>query len=215
MRRVATMWMLICGLMVMVGCTDKEEPVDGSAAEDTQTQSPPERVSPLEMLPKEQDEPADESASAAPVQASVQNAVHRIAGRSAFPEAGESVTQPIPAKKLSEENQFLAPIDESAIPDVVPWTEAKKYIGYEITAEGTIVDIGQSRDGKVNFLNFDKDWRDKFYMVVFDDLAKTLPNSVADTFRGKTVRVKGMVENHRGRPQIKILSMDQVQFVGE
>lgn len=214
MRRVATRWILIGGLLVMAGCPGKDQPGDGPAAEDTQTQSPPEQVSPLEMLPKERDKPADEAASAAPIQAPVKNAVHQIAGRSAFPEAGESVTQLIPAKKLSEIDQFLEPIDESAIPNVVPWTEAKRYIDYEITVEGTIVDIGQSSDGKVNFLNFDKDWRDKFYMVVFDDLAKTLPNSVADTFRGKTVRVKGMVEDHRGRPQIKILSMDQVQFVG-
>jgi len=51
--------------------------------------------------------------------------------------------------------------------------------------------------------------------VVFDDLAKTLDKRVDATFRGKTLRVTGEVDNHRGRPQIKILSMDQVQFVGE
>jgi DNA/RNA endonuclease YhcR with UshA esterase domain len=77
------------------------------------------------------------------------------------------------------------------------------------------VDIGRTSDGKVNFLNFHKEWRGKFYMVIFSDLAKKLPKSVEQTFLNKTVRVKGKVEEHRGRPQIKILSMDQVKFVGE
>lgn len=138
-----------------------------------------------------------------------------IAGRSAFPEVGESIDRPMPAIRLSDESQFYEPIDPASIPDVVPWEQAKRYVGYEITVAGTIVDTGQSRDGKVHFLNFHHDWRSKFYMVIFDDLAKTLDQSVDETFRGKTLRVTGEVDTHRGRPQIKILSMDQVIFVGE
>jgi hypothetical protein len=213
------MWMVLAGLFLMVGCPGKDEPVDEPTDE---TPAEPEVVSPLEMLPEDRDEPGEPTEQAEPVtgsaaviDVSARNAVHRHAGRSAFPEAGESVTQLIAAKKLSEEDQFAEPIDASDIPDVVPWTEAHKYVGHKITVEGKIVDIGQSRDGKVNFLNFHKEWRGKFYMVVFDDLAKTLPKSVDATFRGKTLRVTGEVEDHRGRPQIKILSMDQVEFVGE
>ena len=141
------------------------------------------------------------------------NAIHPIAKRSAFPEADETIDQPIPAKRLSDDDPFSVEVDPATIPEVVPWTEAHKYVGYEITVEGKIVGTGQSSDGKVNFLNFHREWRGKFYMVLFDDLAKTLDKSVSDTFLNKTLRVKGMVEEHRGRPQIKILSMDQVQFV--
>ena len=212
MRRVATISMVLLGMLVLAGCPGKDEPAENPAGEPAADPVEPEVVSPLEMLPNEDDDAAGASAD---WQASTRNAVHPIAGRSAFPEADESVTQLIPAKKLSEEDQFASPIDASDIPDIVPWEEAHKYVGHEITVEGKIVDIGQSRDGKVNFLNFHKEWRGKFYMVLFDDLAKTLPESVAATFKGKTLRVKGEVEDHRGRPQIKILSMDQVEFVGE
>lgn len=141
------------------------------------------------------------------------NAKPRLAKRSVFPEKGESFDQLIPAKVLSDEDQFIEPVDPKDIPDVVAWDQAHKYVGYEITVEGTIVNLGQSRDGKVNFLNFHEEWRGKFYMVIFDDLAKTIDGGVTAKFKGKTVRVKGKVEEHKGRPQIKIESMDQVTFV--
>lgn len=211
MQRIVFL-MMAAWLVVLVGCGGGEEPPAVETADEPATQpAPPEVVSPLELLPGEED---DISETFAPTVPAV-NAVHRIAGRSAFPEADESISQLIPAKKLSEEDQFREPIDEADIPDVVPWTEANRYVGYEITVEGKIIDIGQSRDGKVNFLNFHQNWRDKFYLVMFGDLAKTLDKPVEQIFLGKTLRVTGEVENHRGRPQIKILSMDQVEFVGE
>lgn len=143
------------------------------------------------------------------------NARHAIAKRSAFPEADEKVTKMIEAKRLSDIDPFNPPIDPKDIPAIVPWQQAGQYLGYEITVEGRVVDLGQSRNGSVNFINFHRDWRGKFYMVMFDDLAKTLEGGVEKTFKGKLVRVKGIVEDHRGRPQIKIGSMDQVTFVQE
>lgn len=132
-----------------------------------------------------------------------------------FPDIDERVTRPYPAVRLSNHDTFAKDIDPDNIPDVVPWTEAGDYVGHEITVEGRIVNLGQSRDGNVNFLNFDPDWRGKFYMVVFNDLAETLEGGVEGTFLNKLVRVTGEVEDHRGRPQIQITSMDQVEFVDE
>ncbi|MEM9415190.1 MAG: hypothetical protein AAGA29_06920 [Planctomycetota bacterium] len=137
------------------------------------------------------------------------------AGRSPFPEEGERLRTPIAAPRLSDHDPFEIIIDPEAIPDIVPWEQAGGYLGHEIIVEGRIVNIGQTRSGDIFFLNFHREWRGKFYMVIFDDLADTLEQSVADTFEGKLVRVQGLVEPHRGRPQIKIMSMDQVEFVEE
>lgn len=210
MRQIV-MHLMMVGLLLQVGCDNVEQHSDSPRSSNSDATTLPTEVSPLEMMSNKPDEPAVDFAFTIPTS----NVAHPIAGRSAFPEPGEDLRQLITPKKLSEADQFAEPIDPDDIPDVVPWTEAGKYVGYEITVQGQIVDTGQSRDGKVNFLNFHKDWRGKFYMVVFDDLAKTLDKSVEQTFMNKTLRVKGMVEDHRGRPQIKILSMDQVQFVGE
>ena len=158
------------------------------------------------QTPQEAQEPQGQSDFVDPGE----NWKHPIAGRSPFPEADEKFDRPIPAKRLSDEDQFAKPVDAENIPDVVPWDQASRYVGHEITVEGRIVHLGKS--GKVNFLNFDKDWRGKFYVVIFDDLATTLDAGVEETFKGKLIRVKGVVENFRGKPQMKISSMDQVEF---
>ncbi|MFI4860075.1 MAG: hypothetical protein ACIAXF_05270 [Phycisphaerales bacterium JB063] len=137
----------------------------------------------------------------------------RTLDRSPFPEEGEDFRGPIAAPRLSDQDPFQNVVDPEDIPDVVPWEEAGQYLGYEITVEGRIVDIGQTRNADIFFLNFHVQWQGKFYMVIFDDLADTLDQSVEETFKGKLVQVQGLVEDHRGRPQIRILSMDQVTFV--
>ncbi len=143
------------------------------------------------------------------------NAIDPIAKRSAFPEANESIDKPLAVKRLSDEDQFAPAIDPADIPAIVAWDQAGKYVGNIITVEGRIVSVGKSNDGKVNFLNFHQDYRGKFYLVVFDDLAKTLDKPVAELFKDQLIRVKGKVETHRGSPQIKVESMDQVEFVDQ
>lgn len=143
------------------------------------------------------------------------SAKHDIAGRSAFPAVGETLDKPIAYKRLSNEEQFAPAIDPADIPAVVPWDQASRYVGYEITVEGRIVSVGRSNDGQVHFLNFHQDWRGKFYMVLFDDLAGTLNQPVEQTFKGRLIRVRGKVETYRGRPQVRILSMGQVRFIDE
>ena len=137
--------------------------------------------------------------------------VERHAQRSPFPTPGETINDPIAPTRLTDANPFAPAVDPADIPAIVPWTQAAQYVGHTITVQGVIVRVGKS--GKTNFLNFAQDYRGKFYMVLFDDLATTLPDSVQDTFEGKTLRVHGLVEDHRGTPQLKITSMDQVEFV--
>lgn len=229
MQRILARWMLAGLILVLVGCGGSDLPEPETDGQTEAASDKPAVVPPLELLPEEQEgqdgpgetpeqdepEPAEEPepASSVEIDTSVANAVHRRAGRSAFPDQDETIDRAIAPKRLSDEDQFASAIDEDDIPDVVPWDEAKKYVGYEITVEGKIVLANSINEGTVNFLNFHREWRGKFYMVIFDDLAKTLPKSVKATFEGKTVRVTGEVENHRGRPQIRILSMDQVEFV--
>jgi len=147
------------------------------------------------------------------VDADAPSAEHGIAGRSAFPAVGETLDKPIVYTRLSDIEQFALPIDPADIPAVVKWQDASKYVGHTITAQGRVVSIGRSGDGRIHFLNFHENWRGKFYMVVFDDLAQTLDQPVEQLFKGKIIRVNAEVTTHNGRPQIRIESMDQVRFI--
>lgn len=230
--------MLATGAM---GCGDSNKPADppapgkGAVVEDeppvvpngfgeSEPQTPPDieiidpvdPVAPAEPEGQDEDEPGAQAPSAVPEPAALITEpavywVERHAQRSPFPAPGETITDPIAPTRLTDANPFAPPIEPEDIPAIVPWTEAAQYLGHNITVEGVIVRVGES--GSINFLNFAQDYRGKFYMVLFDDLADTLPGSVQETFEGKTVRVRGLVEPHRGTPQLKITSMDQVEFV--
>ena len=50
-------------------------------------------------------------------------------------------------------------------------------------------------------------------MVVFKDKFDLFGGKPEVYFKGKTVRVKGKVEEHKGRPQMKIRSKDQVTVI--
>lgn len=183
-------WAAVSTLLVLVGCS-------APAA-----QSPPGAGTPEEPTPSV-------SRSDGRV------ALYRGERRLPYPEQDERIEGHLPPLRLADRDTFENPIDPADIPETVPWEEAAQYLGHTITVQGRIVNIGQTRSGSVFFLNFDPDWRGKFYLVVFDDLADTLEVGVEGTFLGKLVRVRGLVEPHNRRPQIKILSMEQVEFVPE
>ena len=74
-------------------------------------------------------------------------------------------------------------------PRVVDWSAASEHLGERVTVTGTIVDTHNS--GRVVFLNYDRDWRGKFRLVVFPDAWPQFPEPPEDLFRDKGVRVTG------------------------
>lgn len=155
------------------------------------------------------------------------------AGRSPIPQPGETFEQPLPAPLLFR----LSPIAPDRLPSrhpdsgvggaeadvdtarvaprpVVPWDEARDYVGQTIVAEGEIVDT--NRIGKLTFLNFHVDWRDRFYLVVFRDAYAGVPGGKPEEhYLHKTIRVTGRVDLHKGRPQLKVYDADQIEVVAE
>jgi endonuclease/exonuclease/phosphatase family metal-dependent hydrolase len=101
------------------------------------------------------------------------------------------------------------PVQEPA-PVVVRWQDAGEHVGERVTVTGTIVDTHNS--GRVVFLNYHRQWRGKFRLVVFPDAWPQFPEPPEDLFRGKEVRVSGMVEEYQGAPQIVIESVAQVRW---
>lgn len=148
--------------------------------------------------------------------------------RSPLPQEGEDFSTPLPARLLitpvesaqpaaaAEKDKAAAPAEKDkaepapAEGDAVSWEDAGKHIGKTVTVTGKIV--ATRKLPTICFLNFTKEQGggDKFYLVVFKDEFGDYEGGPDKFFLNKTVKVKGLVENHNGRPQLKIKKKEQV-----
>ena len=136
------------------------------------------------------------------------------AGRSPLVQPGETVLTPLAAPRLQAEKDLGGGGPPEA---VVRWNEARQYVGKVVTVEGKIVKTGAFRSrkgGQIYFLNFVEQWRDEFYVVIFDQALGTWPRTPDEYFVGATIRVTGTVTLHRQvRPQIAVRRADQIEIV--
>lgn len=140
--------------------------------------------------------------------------------RPPYPERGENLDKPIPPRNLAEGDKDKAGESapkpkESQASDgqVIPWHEAHNHMGKKITVEGTVVVTRNT--GKVCFLNFAKDWRGKFYVILFEDVLNSWPEAPEKYFMNKKIHVTGMVREHKGSPQIQVKEAGQIKLVEE
>lgn len=95
--------------------------------------------------------------------------------------------------------------------DVISWLDAAKYYGQIRTVEGKIV--ASNSTGKVCFLNFHKDWRRYFTAVIFASDFNKFPAHPEEYYLNRTVRVKGLIKEYRGKPEIILKSPSQIEIV--
>jgi len=96
-------------------------------------------------------------------------------------------------------------------PTVVSWRDAAQYYGQTVTIEGTVVNTYNS--GKVVFLNFDEDYKSTFTVVIFPDDWPKFPEPPEELFLDKKVRVKGLVKEYQGAPEIIVEEPEQIEVV--
>lgn len=121
------------------------------------------------------------------------------AGRSPIPNVGEEIAKPLPFVWLEKPT---AQVSTDTPGDVLPWYEAERHVGKTITIEGTIVNA--SNTGSVCFLNFDPNWREHFYVIIFADAFPMLPDKPELFYMDKKIRVTGRVYTRAGRAQMRI-----------
>ncbi len=135
------------------------------------------------------------------------------AGRSPIPQPGETFDKPLPARILAEKSEAKPIAPPPGEGEIIPWDQAKLHMGRTITIEGKVV--ATSRLASICFLNFthEQGGGPSFYLVIFKDQYETWGGKPDEHFRDKTIRVTGKVEDHQGRPQMKILAKEQVLSV--
>lgn len=89
----------------------------------------------------------------------------------------------------------------------IPTNEAKNWIGKFTTVTGIVSEIHVTRRGTV-MLDMDGHFPNEQFTAVW--LAPDAPVAALQTFSGKTILVKGTVQEYRGRPEIVLTSMSQI-----
>ncbi|MCD6310688.1 MAG: hypothetical protein J7M18_08220, partial [Candidatus Eremiobacteraeota bacterium] len=96
-------------------------------------------------------------------------------------------------------------------PEMIAQFEGKK-----VKVEGIIVDTHIAKSGKVRFLNFSRDWRKAFTVVIFTTNLEEFTDKVGEPARyylGKRVIVTGKVKIYKGRPEIIVKSPEQIKVM--
>ena len=92
--------------------------------------------------------------------------------------------------------------------------EAKNYIGQEKIVEGKIVDSNKTKTNTV-FLNFSKLYPNQcFTAVIFSGNLKNFQENPQNYYKDKTVRVRGLIKNYQGKPEIILNNQNQIE-IGE
>jgi micrococcal nuclease len=118
-------------------------------------------------------------------------------------------------KRLDEDLDRLVqayPAEPQPPPKPVSWKEAEAKVGERVAAEGEIVAAYNS--GKACFLNFHEDFRRHLSVVIFASDLPRFPREPEAFYKGKRLRVTGVVQMHEGRPEIVVEDPKQVEVVG-
>lgn len=100
---------------------------------------------------------------------------------------------------------------EKAKLEIISWRDAAKYYGETKTVEGKIV--ASNNTGKVCFLNFHKNWRKYFTAVIFSSDFDKFPPNPEDYYLKRRVRVKGLIKEYKGKPEIILKSPSQIEII--
>jgi hypothetical protein len=121
------------------------------------------------------------------------------------------ITQPMTQTSVSSAiaQKWLNPSD----PSVISWTDASKYVGKTKTVEGTIVRTFRSSTNTI-FLNFHDPYQGYFCGVIFASDLSSFQFKPEDFYRGKEVRISGLIKLYQGSPEIIVENPSQIEVAG-
>ena len=94
---------------------------------------------------------------------------------------------------------------------IISHKDARKYFYQELTVELTVNNTYNS--GRVIWLMPDDDQDNNFKVVIFPSDWDKFPEVPDELYKGKTIRVHGLIEKYRGWPEIIVKRPEQIEVV--
>ena len=95
--------------------------------------------------------------------------------------------------------------------DAISWQEAAAFVGQHKTVEGVV--LLTKCTPQACFLNFHPDWQNSFSAVVFASDFSNFPADIEGQYKGKRIRVSGLIEEYEGRPEIVVDHPGQITIL--
>jgi hypothetical protein len=89
-------------------------------------------------------------------------------------------------------------------------SEAAQYVGKNVEVRGTVAAVYTSRKGNT-FLDFGGKYPRQTFTGYIPAGSELAGDSWTASLEGKTIAITGTVELYRGKPEIKVLSKDQIK----
>jgi len=84
----------------------------------------------------------------------------------------------------------------------ISWEEANQHVNERILVEGKIVRT--HRTATLLYLNFHTNWKRYLTLVIHEKDLPLFPKNPENHFKGKTVRARGEIVQHKGRLEMTI-----------
>lgn len=94
---------------------------------------------------------------------------------------------------------------------VISWKEAGNYYNQSVWVRGTVVAAHNS--SRVCFLNFHRNWRRYFTVVIFASDFHRFPEPPEKLYLNREVRVYGRIREYQGKPEIIVERPEQIEII--
>jgi DNA/RNA endonuclease YhcR with UshA esterase domain len=103
------------------------------------------------------------------------------------------------------------PEKQAAAAREISWEEAADYYGQTVWVRGKVV--AANNTGKACFLNFHRNWKRYFTVVIFASAFDRFPESPEEFYLNKEIRVYGRVREYQGKPEIIVETSEQIEII--
>src|SRR5262245_29721384 len=97
-------------------------------------------------------------------------------------------------------------------PIVIKDSEAIKYVGKEVEVRCRVVSVTTSPLG-TTFINFGGEYPNQTFAGYIAAGSKIAADPRLTMIQGKTISIKGTIQLHDGKPEIEIVSADQIKVL--
>jgi hypothetical protein len=92
---------------------------------------------------------------------------------------------------------------------VIPDTEGAQHVGQHIAVEGVVVKVFTSKNGNT-FLNFGAPYPAQTFTGWIPAGTLLASDPSLQSLQGKRIKITGTIQLYRGKPEIKVLSREQI-----